>query len=89
MPPAPPTPPPSSWAPPPATPPPAWRPPPADHGRNVSLVFGVIVLLVGLWFFAGRTLGLDLPDLDWGQLWPVILIGLGAWMTLNAVRQRR
>ena len=32
--------------------------------------------------------GLDLPDLDWGQLWPVILIAIGAWIVLTAMRQR-
>lgn len=92
----PPGPPPSSTPPPPQPPPaftpppppqPAWRPPPADHGRNASLIFGVIVLVVGLWFFASRTLGLDLPDIEWSQLWPLLLIGLGAWIVLGAVRR--
>ena len=67
--------------------PPPWRPPPADHGRNASLVMGVILLLIGLWFFATRTLGLDLPRLDWEQLWPVLLIGLGAWIVLGSARR--
>ena len=78
----------------PATPPPppaqpAWRPPPADHGRTASLVFGVIILLVGLWFFGSRTLGLDMPDIEWGQLWPLLLIGLGAWIVYGAMRRNR
>jgi hypothetical protein len=47
------------------------------------------VIAVGLWFFADRTLGLDLPDLDWGSLWPLILIALGAWILLGAGRRRR
>lgn len=89
---------PPSWgAPSNATPPPAppawreppWRPPPADHGRNISLIFGVIILLVGLWFFASRTLGLDLPDISWSQLWPLILIGVGAWIVYGAMRRNR
>ena len=80
--------------PPPATPPPsppqpAWRPPPADHGRTASLVFGLIILLVGLWFFGSRTLGLDMPDIEWGQLWPLLLIGLGAWIVYSAMRRNR
>ena len=75
--------------PPPPARPPDWRPPAADQGRNVSLVFGAIILIVGLWFFATRTLGLDLPDLDWGQLWPIVLIGIGAWIVLGAVRRTR
>jgi hypothetical protein len=51
-------------------------------------VFGVIILIVGAWFFATRTLGLDLPDLDWGQLWPLALMGVGAWIVLGAVRRQ-
>ena len=80
-------PPPTSNQPPP--PAPTWRPAQADHGRNASLIFGVIILAIGLWFFATRTLGLDLPDLDWGQLWPILLIGFGAWIVLGAVRRAR
>jgi hypothetical protein len=66
----------------------AWRPPQSDSGRNVSLFFGAILLVIGAWFFATRTLGLDLPELDWGQLWPLILIAIGAWIVLGALRQR-
>jgi uncharacterized integral membrane protein len=74
----------------PVTPPPgqSWRPPASDSGRNVSLIFGAIILVIGLWFFATRTLGLDLPDLDWGTFWPVILIAIGAWIVYSALRQR-
>jgi hypothetical protein len=67
---------------------PAWRPPQRDSGRNASLVFGVIVLVVGLWFFATQTLGLDLPRLDWGQLWPIVLIAVGGLIVLNAMQRR-
>jgi len=82
-------PPPAATPPPPAaTAPPAWRPPASDSGRNASLIFGAIILILGVWFFATNTLGLDLPDLDWGQLWPVILIAIGAWIVLTAMRQR-
>jgi hypothetical protein len=74
---------------PPPPPAPAWRPPPADHGRSASLIFGVIILAVGLWFFASKTLGLDLPDIEWSQLWPLLLIGLGAWIVFGAMRRNR
>lgn len=75
--------------PPAAPPPPAWRPPQADHGRNASLVFGIIVVVVGVWFFASETLGLDLPELDWDQLWPIFLIGLGAWVVIGSLNRRK
>ena len=82
---------PPSPTPPPAapTPPPAWQPPPADRGGSASLILGVIILAIGAWFFATQTLGLDLPDLDWGQLWPVILIVLGGWIVYSSVRRVR
>jgi hypothetical protein len=73
----------------PTNPPPAWQPPPADQGRNASLILGVIVLIIGAWFFATRTLGLDLPDLDWNQLWPVILIVIGGWVVYRSFRRAR
>jgi hypothetical protein len=41
-------------------------------------VFGLILIAVGLWFLAEVTLGLDLPTIRWGQLWPLILIVVGA-----------
>jgi hypothetical protein len=53
------------------------------------VLFGVIILLIGLWFFASQTLGLDLPDLEWGQLWPLILIAIGAWIVFGAMRRAR
>ena len=84
--PSPPTPTPTPSTPPPP-PPPSWQPPPADHGRSVSLILGVIILIIGGWFFATRTLGLDLPDLDWGQFWPVILIAIGIWIVYRSMRR--
>jgi hypothetical protein len=67
---------------------PAWRPPPADSGRFASLFFGIVLIVLGLWFFASTTLGLDLPRLDWGQLWPILLIGLGAWVLVRSMGRR-
>lgn len=75
--------------PPPAPRDPSWRPPQADHGRYASLVFGLIILVIGAWFFAEKTLGFDLPRLDWRQLWPILLIGLGAWIILGSMGRRR
>ena len=87
-----PTPTPLPGTPPPQPPPPpqrAWQPPPADHGRGASLILGVILLVIGGWFFASRTLGLDLPRLDWGQLWPILLVGLGLWIVWRSVQRSR
>jgi hypothetical protein len=85
-----PPPPPASAAPPgpPGAPPPAWRPPATrDPGHTASLVFGAILLVLGIWFFLDQTLGIDLPTIRWSQLWPVFLIGLGLWIVLMAMRR--
>ena len=74
---------------PPPPPQPTWRPPPAERGRSAPLIFGVIIVVIGLWFFATKTLGLDLPDIEWGTLWPLLLIGLGAWVVFGAMRRNR
>jgi hypothetical protein len=85
--------PPSSTQPRPAAAPPSgWVAPSSGRGsrqdgRAGSIVFGVVLLLVGAWFFAEQTLGLDLPAISWGELWPVILIALGAWIVLGSLRR--
>lgn len=64
-------------------------PPASDPGRLGSIAFGLVVIAVGLWFFADRTLGLDLPRVDWGSLWPLGLIAIGAWVVLGARDRQR
>jgi hypothetical protein len=80
------------------SPAPASPPPPVDSwsrrtrsgdGRLGPVVFGLVVLGLGLWFFAEQTLELDMPDISWGQAWPVVLIAIGAWIVLGAMRDRR
>ena len=58
-----------------------------DAGGTASLVLGVALLALGLWFFAQDTLGLELPSIHWNQLWPIILIVIGAWVLMGAVRR--
>ena len=101
--PAPPQPPnaPPPQAPPPQAPPPpgasGWAPPAItartprasgrDPGRTASLLLGLILVALGLWFFAQYTLGLDLPTVRWSQLWPLILILIGGWILLGSMRR--
>lgn len=67
-------------------------PPPADRRRRgrdgFRLLWGVLLIGVGLWFFAERTLRIDLPAIPWNDLWPVLLIGLGAWIVLRGATRR-
>jgi uncharacterized membrane protein len=60
-----------------------------DGGRWWSLVAGIFLLTLGLWFFADRTLELDMPDIRWSQLWPVILIVIGVVVLVGAMRRDR
>ena len=80
-------------APPPPPPASSWAAPRrrdrGDGGRIWTLVVGLFVLGIGVWFFLERTLGIDLPTIRWGQLWPVILIVIGAVVLLGALRRER
>ena len=72
---------------------PTGTPDPAEQRRSRSdtgaVVWGLILIGVGVWFFLDQTLGLEMPDLDWGAVWPVILIGVGAALILQGVGRRR
>jgi LiaI-LiaF-like transmembrane region len=54
-----------------------------------GLIFGGILLLVGIYYLLQQTLGFDLPDLDWDQLWPILLIILGGGILWSAWSRRR
>lgn len=82
--PAPPPTPPSTAAPPAR---PVWRTSDDDSGRTGSIVFGVVLVAIGLWFFADQTLGLDMPRLSWSDLWPILIIALGGWIVLGSLRR--
>jgi hypothetical protein len=80
---------------PPAAPPAQPPAPPVERvrrrgeGRGASLFFGVLILFVGLWYFATQTLGLDLPSLEWRRLWPLLLIAFGLWIAFRSFERRR
>jgi hypothetical protein len=59
------------------------------NGRrdNGAVVWGLILLAVGVWFFLDQTLGIDLPRIDWRYVWPVILIVIGAIVVIQTTRR--
>ena len=76
-----------SSMPPPAIPPEPEPTPPSGTGpRFGSIIVGVVILGIGLWYFADRTLGLQLPSLEADQLWPIAIIALGAWLIVRPSR---
>jgi hypothetical protein len=70
--------------------PPLPRPPrrdDMDRGRSASILFGLIILGLGLWFFAEHTLGYELPRIRWNQVWPLFIIGIGLWVVWGSLRR--
>ncbi|HET9344172.1 MAG TPA: DUF5668 domain-containing protein [Candidatus Limnocylindrales bacterium] len=62
------------------TPPPpssAWRPPKQGGVNVASIVVGLVVIGIGIWYFLDQTLELEMPRISWGDLWPIFLIILG------------
>ena len=58
-----------------------------DPGRTGTIVFGLILVVVGLWFFADQTLGIEMPRLRISELWPLVLIVIGGWVLLSSMRR--
>jgi phage shock protein C len=56
---------------------------PRDEGRTALLVGGGLIV-IGLWFFAREYL----PDIDWGFVWPLLLIGVGILILAGTMRRR-
>jgi len=57
-------------------------------GNAAARVWGLVLLAVGLWLFATITLNLALPNVAWGDLWPLFLIVLGLSVVLGSGRRR-
>ncbi len=71
---------------------PPWFPPEAknrDRGPTLAaVVVGVGLIAIGLYFFLDRTLGVPMPRIQWGTVWPILLIGLGAIVLFRSVSRR-
>ena len=66
------------------------RDPGVVHAADTAgRVWGLIVLAVGLWFFADVTLGYDMPSIAWRDLWPLALIGIGLLVLVRGMTRRR
>ena len=42
-----------------------------------ALIFGLVVLFVGVYYLLTNTFGVILPELDWDKVWPLMVIALG------------
>jgi hypothetical protein len=58
-------------------------------GDTAGRIWGLIVLAIGLWFFADITLGYDMPSIAWRDIWPIALIGIGILVVVRGMTRRR
>jgi phage shock protein PspC (stress-responsive transcriptional regulator) len=54
-----------------------------DTGRTALIVGGGLVL-IGLWFLVREYL----PDINWGLIWPLLLVAAGVVILVGASRRR-
>jgi hypothetical protein len=71
---------------------PPWFPP-SDRRRDrpvspFAMVVGLGLVLVGLYYFVDRTLGIALPRISWGSLWPILLIVLGGLILIRSFQRK-
>jgi hypothetical protein len=58
-----------------------------------GIIFGLLVLGVGIYYLLVNTFGFVLPELDWEMIWPIAIIALGvailwgAWNRMGTHRQ--
>ena len=55
---------------------------------TAGIIWGLILLGVGLWFLADVTLGLDMPSIAWRDLWPIGLIAIGLLVLVRGMSRR-
>lgn len=53
-----------------------------------GVAFGLVVLAIGVWFFADVTLGMSLPAIPWRDMWPLALILVGLAVVLRGMMRR-
>ena len=66
----------------------ATNPAVQDAADAASRIWGLVLLVVGLWFMAAITLRLDLPSVAWSDFWPLILIAFGALIVVRGLARR-
>ena len=75
---------------------PAWFPP-SDRDRRrdrdrrsgtFAIVVGLVMIAVGAYYFLDRTLGIAMPRIQWGSLWPIVLIVVGGLILVRSFQRK-
>ena len=71
---------------------PAWIPPRPrvrDHRPSiVAIVVGLVLIVIGGYYFLDRTLGLAMPRIQWGSVWPIVLIVVGGLILIRSFQRK-
>lgn len=67
---------------------PSWRPPRDAGGNLASVIFGLVLIAIGAWYFLDHTLDLAMPRIDWSEIWPLAIIVAGAVVLLRSSGKR-
>jgi phage shock protein PspC (stress-responsive transcriptional regulator) len=51
---------------------------------NAGVLVGIGLVLIGAWFLVREYL----PEVDWGLIWPVVLVAVGALILFTSMRRR-
>jgi len=54
----------------------------ADGGRGAGIVLGAVLIVIGAWFLVGRYI-----HIDWGAVWPIVVVLLGIGLIAAAIRR--
>ena len=57
----------------------------ADPG---AILLGLAILAVGAYYLLVNTFGISLPELNWDQIWPILVIALGLTIIYSAWMRR-
>ena len=61
----------------------------ADHRIDLgALIFGAILVVVGGYYLLENTFGINMPEINWDQVWPILVIVLGCGVVLRALVSR-
>jgi phage shock protein C len=57
--------------------------PRSGSGGQAGVVIGIGLVVVGAWFLLREYL----PEIDWGLIWPLVLVGIGALVVVTSMRR--